>query len=821
MKIKYPSYARAFNIAMLCQTAILGIGIATEAIAQDESAELDEIIVSARRQEESAQDIPISMTIIDENALTNNNIVSAADLKQLTPALSVNNRLGPDQASFAIRGFTQELRTTASVGVYFADVIAPRGGAGTVNAGDGAGPGAFFDLQNVLVLKGPQGTLFGRNTTGGAILLTPKEPTSEFEGYLEGSAGNYDMRRTQGVINIPMSEQVRTRFGIETMRRGGYLDNKSGVGPNHFADVDYLAARASIIVDISDSLENYTIATYSNSENNGAPASLFACKPGFALFNAGCPQQLAHQGEDFYAVESLTDDPISKLKQHQLINTTTWVSDNDVTVKNILSYANLEQTSISSVFGVRYPYYDLGYYQFTESNGEPGTPTNSQRSYVEELQFQGDAFDGSLTWQAGLYFEISKPDRTSGSVIASRLLCTSASHADPASFECVDPAMNALLQGVFSDGYGGVTRYETEADFNNKAAYSEATYEITDDWKVTGGLRYTHDEVTTNTKAQFWGKFPYVAPPGTPAIPALPGFTKCLYSTASLSDGCKDRLNQTSEAVTGLLDFDYLLTSDAMLYAKYSRGYRMGSVNPYGGEAQRVYEPEHVDAYEIGAKTKFSGPVPGIFNIAYFYNDLRDQQVQYGYLAAGQASSVILNAGLSTIQGIDAEASFNLHEDLKLSVSYTYLDTELKKLNLPDLDLPSGAIIVPTAVEGEELTFSPTHSVTSNLNYLLPVPAEIGVISLGVTYSYTSAQNSTSSESTPYAELGSYELFNFDANWMGIVGSNFDAALFLTNAFDEEYATYVGGFYDQIGFEARQVGMPRMWGARVRYNFGP
>lgn len=833
MKIKYPGFARAVGFTMFCQTAVFGVSVAADTTAQDddESALLDEIIVTARRQEESAQDIPISMTIVGEDALTNNNVFNPTDLKQLTPSLAVNTRFGPDQASFAIRGFTQELRTAASVGFYFADVVAPRGGAGVTNAGDGAGPGAFFDLQNVLVLKGPQGTLFGRNTTGGAVLVTPKEPTSELEGYLEGSAGNYDMRRLQGVINVPLNDQVRTRFGVDSMEREGYLDNKSGVGPDHFADVDYYSLRASVIVDISHDLENYTIATYGRSKNNGVVMSLLDCGTSpTALFNKGCPEQLQHQGDDIYAVESKTPDPVSELKQWQVINTTTWTFNDDITIKNILSYANLEQKSRSAVFGLNYAYGELGHYQFSGSDQIPGTPTNSQISYVEELQFQGYAFDGDLTWQAGLYFEKSEPDGKSGNTLESRVFCSNLDHANPELSECVDVVRNDFLQrfsgvdvigGQFPDGYGGLSRYVSEAEFTNEAIYTEMTYDLSDDWKVTGGLRYTHDEIVTDTSAQFWGDFPFAPPTGMPldtlVTPGNPGITKCVYSTASLNDGCYDHLTNTSEAFTGLLDFDYVLTEDVMLYAKYSRGYRMGSINPFGGELQRVYDPEHVNAYELGAKTKFGGAVPGIFNVALFYNDLQDQQIQYGYLSAGQASTLILNAGSSMIRGLDAEALLNLTNDLRLNLSYTYLDTELKEVDEPVQ--PAGTRIVKTAEKGEVLTFSPKHSVTANLNYLLPVPAEMGVMSVGMTYSFTDKQNSTSASSTPYAEMDAYEIFNFDANWIGIMGSNFDASLFVTNAFDEEYTTYVSGFYNQLGMETRQVGVPRMWGSRVRYTF--
>ncbi len=208
----------------------------------------EEVIVTARRKEESLQDVPISMTVFSQETLDERNVISATDLVKYTPSLSANTRFGSDQASFAIRGFTQEFRTTASVGVYFADVVAPRGGA-VITAGDGAGPGAFFDLQNVQVLKGPQGTLFGRNTTGGAIQLVPQKPTGELEGYAELSAGNYDMERAQGVINVPLGERARARFGVDTMQRDGYMKNVSDVGPNRLTDADYMAGRASLSVD--------------------------------------------------------------------------------------------------------------------------------------------------------------------------------------------------------------------------------------------------------------------------------------------------------------------------------------------------------------------------------------------------------------------------------------------------------------------------------------------------------------------------------------------------------------------------------------------
>src|SRR6201996_240802 len=209
-----------FSTLSLLAGSIL-LGLAPGAGAQTESSSagaqassLQEIIVTARRIEERLQDVPISMTVLSQEQLTDRNVVNAADLAAYTPSLSVDTRFGSTNTAFAIRGFVQDVGTAPSVGVYFADVVAPRGAANNVAIGDGAGPGSFFDLQNVQVLKGPQGTLQGRNTTGGAILLVPQKPTGKLEGYVEGSIGNYDMKRIQAVVNVPLSDRARFRLGV-------------------------------------------------------------------------------------------------------------------------------------------------------------------------------------------------------------------------------------------------------------------------------------------------------------------------------------------------------------------------------------------------------------------------------------------------------------------------------------------------------------------------------------------------------------------------------------------------------------------------------
>lgn len=442
--------------------SLLGAGSAPAVHAEQASGRvLEEVIVTARRKMESIQDVPISMTVLDQRQINAANLSSAGDLSLITPSLQSNNRFGPDSTQFSIRGFTQEGRTTASVGTYFAEVIAPRG-ANTSVSGDGAGPGDLFDLENVQVLKGPQGTLFGRNTTGGAVVLTPVKPTDQLEGYLEASAGNYGMWRTQGVINIPMTDWARLRLGIDRQERDGHLKNRSGIGPKDMANIDYTSFRASLVLDLTDNLENYTIIKATESENNAAPNSLFACNPD-SFFGSYCLADQARRqasGTDgFYDVHSGVPDPVSEKKTWQVINTTTWELNDNLTLKNILSYAELEGN-------LRYDIYGTDWSQQTASGLQPiivamaGTSdarnTTDQKTWVEEFRLEGTAFDDRLDWQAGLYYEKSEPIDEYGSLSPAFISCdqSTTSAADPNDTRC----NNLLFLGSISGTPGGVSR---------------------------------------------------------------------------------------------------------------------------------------------------------------------------------------------------------------------------------------------------------------------------------------------------------------------------------------------------------------------------
>jgi iron complex outermembrane receptor protein len=285
----------------------------------------------------------------------------------------------------------------------------------------------------VQVLKGPQGTLFGRNTTGGDVLLVPQKPTSVLEGYVEGSAGNYDMGGVQAVVNIPINDSLRVRLGVDHQSRNGYAINTSGIGPSHYDDVDYTAVRASVVWDVTPDIENYTIASLSNSNTNGSVQKMVAATALSQPFGPAAVAQLAVQGSNFYDLQADDTNPSSRLTQWQVIDTTTWNASDALTVKNIVSYAELKDDLASALFGTHLqspavaalglPAFN---YVFSNITPAPGEVTSHESTVTEEFRLQGNALDNRLTWQSGLYFDASRPLGEVGSQSPVAVSCTSA-----------------------------------------------------------------------------------------------------------------------------------------------------------------------------------------------------------------------------------------------------------------------------------------------------------------------------------------------------------------------------------------------------------
>ena len=890
MAFKSAVLRRALRAGLLGTSLCVGLTAAPSAFAEEAApapadgaptADADNsgeaILVTARRVEERLQDVPVSITVFNQDELTKRNIAVATDLAAYTPSLSVNQRYGPEKSVFAIRGFNQANNTAPTIGTYFAEVVGVRAQGGTTS-GNTVGAGAFSDLANVQVLKGPQGTLFGRNTTGGAILLTPQKPTGRLGGYLEGTYGNFDQRRLQGALNAPLADTFRVRLSFDRNKRDGYMRNRSGIGPKGFNDIDYVYGRLSVVGDLTPNLENYMIAHYSRSRTFGYGAKIDTCAkdvadggtvvttPGTPGFNGStllqvlsCRDQVARQaarGDGPYDVESNLLNPYEHLEQWQLINTTTWEASDALTFKNIVSYGELRERLNLSFLTTNYfvPNYNgeggfnltryvnpairnangtdrivpagTSFQLFNTDGSGPGTYGAAQSTVTEELQLQGRSADDRLNYVIGGYLEFSRPIGFSTNISANFLSCTSAED-----LACTNP----LAFGAFSQ-----TR--TKLSFNNHGVYAQGTYRFTDQLSLTAGARWTFDKIVGDGQST---RFSFSTAAGSYIEPRTGQSIRRTCTDTVTHPGlvvqdpslCSTIRVNKSDKPTWVIDADYKPIDDVLIYAKYSRGYRQGGIN-FNSVGFETWGPESMDAYEIGGKASFDGPVRGYFNIAGFYNNLKDTQIlaqliptAAATLAGVPGASAIINAGKARSYGVEVDTSVLLFDRLRLSAGYTYLNTKV-------VQVPSAADLAPKLVGspfqsinpqvkvGTGFLDTPKHKLTLASTYTLPLSPELGELSIGGVWVYTSKVFINFSDPQyvngfPQGIVPSNHLVNLNVDWRNVAGSPVSASLFATNVTKEvvripnifPFASAGGAVYS--GYMP-----PRIYGVRLRYEFG-
>jgi iron complex outermembrane receptor protein len=836
---------------------VFGAGVAMTSLAASMPAMAQssggDIVVTARRTEERLQDVPISITVFNQDQLQDRNVAIASDLAVYTPSLSVNTRFGPEKATFAIRGFNQDAASAPTVGVYFADVIGVRAQGGTAG-GNSVPAGAFTDLQNVQVLKGPQGTLFGRNTTGGAVLLVPQKPTDNLEGYVEGTYGNYDQKRVQAALNIPLADTFKVRFSVDRNKRDGFMKNQSGVGPRDYNDVNYGYYRLSILAELTPELENYTIASYSRSRTNGYATHYEGCdrNPGDPRTidpSTGLPYSLTRyytalsacaqidrataRGDGPLDVDVSDPNPGIKLDVFQIINTTTWQATDTLTLKNIVSYGEYREQSAFQLYSDNFFVPDTPVTRFYQLRGgpapgnpysyirlgtQPGYDAAAESTTTEELQLQGRTSNGKLNYVIGGYLEFSRPigfnqQRTGiyGNCVDPGVLSTCAGGIP------VSP-LSPLPAAIISES-------RTRLSFNNHGIFAQGTYNFTDQFALTLGGRWTFDKIAGYSESN---RYTFFQIPGTGTVPVGRACNDGLnHPTVNLlappnvgnTAACGTTIVNKSDKPTWLIDFDFKPTPDMLIYAKYARGYRQGAVN-FTNPGIETVGPEKLDSYEVGGKLTFRGGLPGYFNVAAFYNDFSNQQI-FGSLIAKQGSGIaggaaLINAGKSTLKGVEVDTGITAFDVLRLGASYAYLETKLKELVPPTLN-PNGPFlaIIPRGNLGGSLTYSPKHRLSLTGDVSIPVAEELGKVSVGAIFTYTSSQLVDGNLSIP-----GYKLLNLNASWNNIGGSGIDVIGFATNITNKKYRVTSGGGYESSGIFDFAYGQPRMYGVRIRYTFG-
>ncbi len=804
-----------------------------------------EIVVTARRRAEDVSKVPLAVSVFSGQQLELRNVASVADLTKITPGLNISGGGTKVSPFITIRGQSRGVTGIAAPGVltYFNDV--PLATAGSLIS--------TFDMDNVQVLKGPQGTLFGRNSLGGSILTYSKAPTQKFEGYAELKMGSNDFRQIEGALNVPVVEDVlAVRLAAQIYHDGGYTKTfrysphtitsggtfVPGVlmpGGRNLDEYDGRLFRGSILFSPASWIKNITVVDYSHirGSNNvvldkflSDPAgtttpigffarstiysstapnivNLFRCGTSFVCDYRLFEQLQATSGDNVGYTNSDSDDGLTRL--FGITNTTTINLGSETTLKNIFSYRTTSANHVGDVDGT----------PFVLSGSANQTRL---KVFSEELQLAGSMLKDDLKYTiGGFYYQLS-PNGLGG-------------------FSASD------LFTTFGNNANSTTIYLTDT---SKAVYGQADYSLdvlVPGLTATAGYRHTWDEVraciafvpysatsiTAGLVPGAQGPIPSEAQCNSRNIPAsqFPG------STASGITA--QNFGSKFQKGTYTFGLNWQINSDAMIYVAKRRGYRAGGFNssiydPFLASVQN-YKPEVLDDVEVGAKVRWRGGLPGRIELALYRG--KDQGLQFPESTAGLANiatvafvpeagkavailapTTVVNKGDLIIKGFELSATISPFPGLTLGGGVSYTDIETSSLSLdPNLAavLRANGRVPATAIFVAQ---QPEWMVNANITYEYPGVVLGGQLIANADFKYSDRylQGSTF--------IPAYRTVDARIVLKNIGGTGLDGAIFANNLLNEKYFYGSGNLAASVGFFSYIRAAPRTVGMSLRYNFG-
>jgi iron complex outermembrane receptor protein len=776
---------------LLCGAAISVTGGAALAADAANTAQIEEIVVTARRTEENLQRTPVAVTATTGAMLERAQITRVDQLQNIAPGLVVQPAVAqPGSAAFSLRGQSSPdglIAVDQSVGVYVDGVYVARSSGALFN---------FVDVERVEVLRGPQGTLFGRNTTGGAVNLITKKPTGEFEGMVRGRYGNYGAWETTGMVNVPIAgQQLAVRGVFQHTQHDGYGYNAAfnqdvGSDKTDFFRGALLAApegapiRALLEGDYTNRRTGGELIGLKSFTPTGTQATLIKfCSGPNALpvcpYKGPAGDSLARYAlstggtGDFYTVYNSMPGIYGDAKTGGASLTLDVDLGHDVALKSITAYRRISTASLSDNDGTPYVY----------SGGLTTSDGNfiKQHQISQELQLSGKTLGDRLSYIGGVFFF-----REAG--------------LDKSKSYSVFPLSAAL-------GYN-------EADVKNKsyAAYGQVTYSVTDAIRFTGGLRYTEDKryITRHNRAE---------------NPGGSGKFTCSMAAATLDPGtfC-DATNQKSyHYLSYTASLDWQAADWAFLYIKTSRANRSGGFNTratVGGPAVG-FDPERVTDYEAGAKLDLFDR-RARFNAAAFYSDYQNVQRNVPVVIPGSTvlSSGIQNAATARIEGLELEFTARPIPPLQLTAAATFLDPKYKRFTIPGA---AGAVI---DVSATPFNYAPKESFSLSADYT--VPTQAGDLDLHLDYAYRGVTYSVGPLVGPGLfgatnpttnRIPAYGILNGQVTWK-LMHDKLELGVYGRNIGNKKYIQRLLALEDTaLGITAYLPGDPRTYGVVATYRF--
>ncbi|MEO1043369.1 MAG: TonB-dependent receptor [Pseudomonadota bacterium] len=744
---------------------------------------MDVVTVTAQKREQSIQDVPIAISAFDMEALQELGATSLEDVSYFIPGVALFDDRGAGQPTWIIRGvgladFNQNNTPTAAI--FYDEAYLVSNALGAVG---------LFDLERVEVLKGPQGGLYGRNTTGGAVRILSNRPDlDDYEGYAQGSYGRWGRYSVEGAVSIPLIEdKLAIRVSATTEQGGGWQDSLATPEDDEHGDRDFWAFRgqalyqptpeleilfkADVGADSSETVLGRANATIDPENPFNAFGTVNFCAPITAgqrndascllLSNLlGSPLLATDQSENGSVVLS---NPINRLDNE-------WVGYN-LNAKYDLGFATLQ--SISS-------YINFDYVQFFDFDGEPlelvssapGRPESDStiEQWSQEVRLISSG-DGPFTWLVGALYAEDTIDQVG---------FTSLADAE-ALFE---------LSGVEN---------EFEQKTESWALYGQVGYDLTDTININGSLRYTDEDKDIDYsllgEATGFGSFPLLDPDGVQ-------FSQELDANWS-----------------GHAGIDWRVADWALAYAKYSRGFKSGGF--FGGfvgsgEELSPYEEETNDAFEIGLKSNPTDDLQvNVSGYFYSYNDVQG----FAFIPSELLGTVtrLINLGDAEHFGVEVDTLWTPSQipGFSLQLAGSWLDAEITDSD----QISVSQDLQPIPIEGLDRVFAPQYSVTLNAQQEVDITNEIkGSLSLAYTWRDELASRETQLNDTEFGIFGQdsfgllnlrLALANLEQGWeVSVLGENVTDSIYTNRATTSDAFSYMD-----------LLGRPASWTVNLRYDF--
>jgi iron complex outermembrane recepter protein len=778
---------------------------------------LEEITVTAQKREQNLQEVPISMSVMTSEAIEQQYITETVSLAQAVPSLNFQAGFAPSSTNFNIRGvasYTFEGGIQPSVAMVVDGVSFARAGEFVAD---------LADVERIEVLRGPQGTLFGRNTTAGAINITTRRPSTEFEGYFDASFTDDEEQLYRARVSGSLSDSVAGSLNVFYQDRAGHLKNVyPGAGDG--GGMEAWGARVQLDMNLSDSVNLLFSGDYRVAEHGFSPQVVLVPEPELDGLFAGTNLRLAQQGNGDPELGQKVVDDLFKINVNDqdfddqefdswgVSAHLTWNINDDLNLVSISAYREWYEAVNPDIDsgpgqlsngGYGLPV-SLAHTSITPSSSVPYSRPSENNYLTQELRLEH--VGTSIDWVAGIFYTDFE--------------------------ESVKGAVDLYIpyDPVFDDGYTTSTQTDNSDELTAYSVFADATFHVTDTFDIYGGYRWTREEIEANYNSPTYLVLDGAGISDFDLVNNVVNFTAPVTPIANSVGSANTEINDWSAR----LGVSWQFSENSNLYATMSRSFvGVGAdLSRTGSPDAAFLDPTTAKAFELGIKSMLLDNSLQI-NGAVFWQDVED--LQTSALLPGTITTVNLNAGDLDIFGAELDVTWGYSDYGKITAAVSYIDAEVKDLLQPcwpgqtvskgcNLDSDGNLTsdlddAVQTDMDGSAAPNTPELAYNIGIDHMIPLDGMPFDLHGSLNYVWQDDVNFPLN-GDPQLVQDSYGLLNFS---LSAVDKNerYSVTLFGKNVTDKEFYSDSS---EASGFIARQYvrvtrGAQAYYGLRLKYNF--